>query len=75
MKPKVFILAGVVLILLAVFALVRPNVMMPAKRQDLIIHGQPVKIETRRIVEIPRPLSALVLVCGIGFIFLRNQKR
>ena len=75
MKPKLFILGGVVLIILAVFSLVRPNVMMPAKRQDLIVEGQPVKIETRRIVAIPRPLSALVLVCGIGFILLRNQER
>ncbi len=75
MKPTFFILGGVVLILLGAGALVRPNVMMPAKRQDLVIQGQRVKIETRRVVAIPRPLSILVVVCGVGFILLRNQER
>jgi hypothetical protein len=74
-KPTLFILGGVVLILLGIGALIRPNVMMPAKRQDLVIQGQRVKIETRRVVAIPRPLSALVVVCGVLFILLRNQER
>lgn len=74
-KPSLFVLGGVVLILLGIGALIRPNVMMPAKRQDLMIQGQRVKIETRRVVAIPRPLSALVIVCGMGFILLRNQER
>jgi hypothetical protein len=74
-KPTLFILGGVVLILLGIGAVIRPNVMMPAKRQDLVIQGQKVKIETRRVVAIPRPLSVLVIVCGVGFILLRNQER
>jgi len=74
MRPRLFVLGGAVLILLAAYALVRPNVLMPAKRQDLIIQGQAVKIETRRVVAIPRPLSALLLLCGVGFILLRNQE-
>jgi len=75
MRPKLFVLGGVVLIMLAGYALVRPNVLMPAKRQDLIVQGQAVKIETRRVVAIPRPLSVLLLVCGAAFILLRNQER
>ncbi len=63
------------LIVLGIGALIRPNVMMPAKRQDLVIQGQNVKIETRRVVAIPRPLSILVILCGAGFILLRNQER
>ncbi len=61
--------------MLGIGALIRPNVMMPAKRQDLVIQGQNVKIETRRVVAIPRPLSILVILCGAGFILLRNQER
>jgi hypothetical protein len=75
MRPKLFVLGGVVLILLAGYALARPNILMPAKRQDLMIQGQPVKIETRRVVAIPRPMSALLLVCGVAFILLRNHER
>jgi hypothetical protein len=74
-KPTLFTLGGVVLILLGIGALIRPNVMMPAKRGDLIIQGQRVKIETRRVVAIPRPFSALIVVCGVLFILLRNQER
>jgi len=74
-KPTLFILGGAVLVLLGTYALIRPNVMMPAKRQDLIIQGQRVEVETRRVVAIPRPLSALIVVCGVGFILLRNQER
>jgi hypothetical protein len=75
MRPKLFVVGGVALILLGIIALIRPNVLMPAKRQDLVIQGQRVKIETRRVVAVPRPLSALLIVCGIGFILLRNQER
>jgi hypothetical protein len=70
-----FVLGGVVLILLGIGALIRPNIVMPAKRQELTIQGQKVEMETRRVVAIPRTLSVLVLVCGVGFILLRNQER
>ena len=75
MRPSLFVLGGVVLVLLGIGAMIRPNILMPAKRQDLIIQGQAVKIETRRIVAVPRPLSALVIVCGVGLILLRNQDK
>jgi hypothetical protein len=75
MRSKLFILGGLVLVLLGVGALIRPNILMPAKRQDLVIQGQRVRVETRRVVALPRPLSALIIVCGVGFILLRNQER
>ena len=54
-----FIGAGVLLILLGVYAMRRPNLLMPAKRETLQIAGQNVVMETRRVVTIPRPLSGL----------------
>jgi len=74
MKAKLIVLAGAVLILLGIWVLIRPNLLMPAKRQDLEIHGQMVKIETRRVVGVPRPVSGLVIVCGVALILLSTQE-
>jgi hypothetical protein len=69
-KPRLLIASGVLLMLLGVYVAVRPNLVMPAKRQELQIAGQKVEIETRRIVAIPRPLSGLVIVGGMGLILI-----
>ncbi len=74
MRSTLFVIVGLVLVLLGIGALIHPNLPMPAKRQDLEIHGQHVKIETRRIVSLPRPLSGLVVVCGIGLLLLSRQE-
>lgn len=74
MRSKLLIVGGVAVILLGIYALVRPNILMPAKRQTLQIAGQEVKMETRRIVAVPRPLSSLVILSGIALILLSTQK-
>jgi hypothetical protein len=66
--------AGVLVILLGVYGMIRPNLLMPAKRQNLQIGGQNVVMETRRIVAIPRPVSGLLILSGIGLIFISFQK-
>jgi hypothetical protein len=74
MRTKGFVLGGIVLILAGVYALVRPNIVMPAQRQTLQISGHEVQLETRRIVAVPRPLGALVILSGVALILLRTQK-
>jgi len=75
MPEMLFIGAGVLLIVLGIYAIRRPNLLMPAKRETLQIAGQKVVMETRRVVTIPRPLSGLVIVSGGGLILLGIQKR
>lgn len=70
LKLTLLIASGVLLMLFGIYAAVRPNLVMPAKRQELQIGGQKVEIETRRIVAIPRPLSGLVIVAGLGLILI-----
>ena len=67
--------AGVLMIALGIYAMVRPNLLMPVKRETLQIAGQKVVMETRRIVAIPRPLSGLIIVSGGGLILLGIAKR
>jgi hypothetical protein len=74
--PEIVLIAGgVVIILLGIYAMVRPNLLMPAKRETLEIAGQKVMMETRRVVQVPRPLSGLVIVSGAGLILLAMPKR
>jgi hypothetical protein len=73
-RRTLFISGGVALIVLGIYAMIRPNVMMPAKRQELEIAGQKVEMETRRIVAVPRPLSGLIIVSGLGLILISFQK-
>lgn len=75
MAEMLFIGAGVLLIVLGIYAIRRPNLLMPAKRETLQIAGQKVVMETRRVVAIPRPLSGLIIVSGGGLILLGIQKR
>jgi len=74
MRARMFVLFGVVLIAAGVYALIRPNVMMPAQRQKLQIAGHEVMMETRRIIPVPRPMSGLLILSGVALILLRNQK-
>lgn len=65
---------GIVVILVGLYGMVRPNLLMPAKRENLQIAGQRVLMETRRVITVPRALSALVMVCGAGLIFVGMQR-
>lgn len=65
---------GIAVMALGLYAMIRPNLLMPAKRENLQIGGQKVLMETRRVVEIPRPLSGLLIFCGVGLVFMGLQK-
>jgi hypothetical protein len=74
MKTKVPMVGGIVLILAGIYGLIRPNILMPAKREKLQIAGQEVQMETRRVVGVPRPLSGMVILSGAALILLSFQK-
>ena len=63
------------LIVLGIYAMARPTLLLPAKRETLQIAGQKVVMETRRVVAVPRPLSGLIIVSGGGLILLGIPKR
>jgi hypothetical protein len=65
-----FILGGLAVMALGIYGIARPNLVMPAKKENLEIGGQRVVMETRRVVALPRPLSGMVIVCGVGLIVL-----
>lgn len=74
--PEIILIGGgVLIILLGIYAMIRPNLLMPAKRETLEIGGQKVMMETRRVVAVPRLLSGLVIVCGAGLILLAMPKQ
>jgi hypothetical protein len=70
-----FIAGGLVVIGLGIYGMVRPNLLMPAKKQELEIAGQRVLMETHRVVTLPRPLSGMVIVGGVGLILLGIPKK
>jgi len=63
-------ISGVLFVVFGIAALVHPNVMMPAKKQELEIAGNKVLMETRRVVEIPKVLGVLLVVAGGAILFL-----
>jgi hypothetical protein len=64
---------GVILVVVAIVALIRPSWALPAKRHEEIIANQRVLIETRRVVSIPRVASVTELVLGLGLIFFGSR--
>jgi hypothetical protein len=63
-------IVGVLFVVLGIAGLVHPNVVMPAKKQEIEIAGSRVIMETRRVVEIPKILGALLVVAGGAALFL-----
>jgi cytochrome bd-type quinol oxidase subunit 2 len=61
---------GVLFIVLGIAGLAHPNVVMPAKKQEIEIAGSRVIMETRRVVTIPKVLGVLLVVAGGGALFL-----
>ena len=70
MKFNSLTVFGVLFVVLGIAALAHPNVVMPAKKQELEIAGNKVIMETRRVVEIPRILGVLLVVAGGAALFL-----
>jgi uncharacterized membrane protein YdcZ (DUF606 family) len=63
-------IVGVLFVVVGIAGLVHPNVVMPAKKQEIEIAGSRVIMETRRVVEIPKILGALLVVAGGAALFL-----
>ena len=61
---------GVLFIGLGIFALVHPNVVMPAKKQEVEIAGTRVIMETRRVITIPGVLGVLIVLAGGAAVLL-----
>jgi hypothetical protein len=61
---------GVLFIVLGIAGLAHPNVVMPAKKQEIEIAGSRVIMETRRVVTIPKILGVLLVVAGGAALFL-----
>lgn len=74
MRLNFVAILGVVVIGLGIAALVHPRVMMPASHREVEIGSRKVIMETRRIVEVPRILGAVIIVCGAGLVFLGARK-
>ena len=75
MKFNFFAVVGVLVIALGIAALVHPRIMMPGSRREVEIGNRKVIMETRRVVEAPRILGALIIVCGAGMVFLGTQRK
>jgi hypothetical protein len=67
---KPWIVVGALFFLLGVAGLVHPRVVMPAQRSDIEVGSQTIKMETRRIVTVPRALAILMIIGGAGLIYL-----
>ncbi|MGA8143280.1 MAG: hypothetical protein WB987_05255 [Candidatus Acidiferrales bacterium] len=72
MKFNSLAVIGVLFIALGIGGLVHPNVVMPAKKQEIQIAGNKVIMETRRVVTIPGVLGVVVILAG-GAALLLSQ--
>jgi hypothetical protein len=63
-------LMGALFVLAGLAGLIHPRVMMPAKRSDVWVGKQELKMETREIVMIPTSISVLVMIAGAGLIYM-----
>ena len=73
MKVSFYSVFGIILVVVAIVALIRPSWALPAKKHEEMIANQRVLIETRRVVSIPRAASAVELVLGLGLIFFGSR--
>jgi hypothetical protein len=72
-KITFYTVFGILLVVVGIVALIRPNFALPAKRHEEMIMNQKVLIETRRVISIPRAASATELVLGLGLIFFGSR--
>ena len=70
MKFNSLAIVGALFVVIGIAGLVHPNVVMPAKKQEIEIAGSRVIMETRRVVEIPKILGVLLVVAGGAALFL-----
>jgi hypothetical protein len=72
---KILLTLGIVLMLIGAATLIEPEVKMPSNRREVDVAGQKLIINTRRIVTVPAVLSGLVIVVGVGLVFVGAQKK
>jgi hypothetical protein len=63
-------IVGVLLMAGGIATLIWPQVSMPAKKQEVQLAGGKAIIETRKIVNFPRPFGVLLILAGVGQVFL-----
>jgi hypothetical protein len=63
-------IVGILLVVTGIAALIHPQMSMPAKKEEIQVASGKAIVETRRIVTLPRPFSALLIFAGVGQIFL-----
>ena len=74
MKFHPIAIVGILLVAAGIAAWVHPQVTMPAQKQEVPIGEGKAIIETRRILNFPRPFSALLILAGAGQIFFTCRK-
>jgi hypothetical protein len=74
MKITLYTAFGVLFIVLGTIALVRPNLTLAGKKDQVMIGNQKVLIETSRVISIPRVASATEVALGIGLLFFGSRK-
>ena len=75
MKFNFLVIFGILFLALGIAGLVRPEIKMPAKHEELQIGQTKVPIETRRIVTVPPVVGCLIIVCGAALVYLGVQKK
>ncbi|HLV93694.1 MAG TPA: hypothetical protein VKS44_00770 [Candidatus Acidoferrales bacterium] len=73
MKITFYTVFGILLVVVGIIAMIRPNFALPAKQHEEMIANQRVLIETRRVISVPRAASATELVLGLGLIFFGSR--
>ena len=70
MQRKIFLILGLLLIVLSVAALIAGQISYATQQDVMKVGPMEARVETRRIVPIPRVLSGLVLVSGLLLVYL-----
>jgi hypothetical protein len=73
-KVTPYTLFGALFFVLGIVALIHPTFILPGKKNQVMVAGQKLVIETSRVVSIPRPASATEVVLGLGLIFFGSRK-
>jgi hypothetical protein len=71
---KIPLILGVLLIVLSVAALIAGRISYATHEDVMKVGPMEARVETRRIIPIPRVLSGLVLVSGILLVYLGSKK-
>jgi uncharacterized membrane protein HdeD (DUF308 family) len=75
MKFHPIAIVGILLVLMGVAALIHPQVGLPSHKQEIQVAQGKAIIETQRIITFPRPFSVLLILAGVGQIFLTCRVR